>query len=74
MYLTFFNWAEFKNTKANLTIPTSIDDATKVPDCIIFSNDKCYDSNKMDNLTTDKRDIYICDKNYIDYDKSTIYI
>lgn len=73
MCLTFFDWAEFRSTKAGIKMHTSIDGATGIPDRIIFSNAKCHDRTKMDDLMTDKGTIYICDKGYIDYNKFDIY-
>ena len=73
MCLTFFNWAEFRSTKAGIKMHTSLDGATGVPDRIIFSNAKCHDRNKMDDLMTDKETIYICDKGHIDYKKFDSY-
>lgn len=73
MCLTFFDWAEFRSTKAGIKMHTSIDGSTGIPDRIIFSNAKCHDRTKMDDLMTDKGTIYICDKGYIDYDKFDAY-
>jgi hypothetical protein len=73
MCLTFFNWAEFRSTKAGIKMHTSLDGATGVPDRIIFSNAKCHDRNKMDDLMTDNETIYIRDKGYIDYKKFDSY-
>lgn len=73
MCLTFFDWAEFRSTKAGIKMHTSIDGATGIPDRVIFSNAKCHDRTKMDDLMTDKGTIYICDKGYIDYDKFDTY-
>lgn len=73
MCLTFFDWAEFRSTKAGIKMHTNIDGATGIPDRIIFSNAKCHDRTKMDDLMTDKGTIYICDKGYIDYDKFDTY-
>lgn len=73
MCLTFFDWAEFRSTKAGIKMHTSIDGSTGIPDRIIFSNAKCHDRTKMDELMTDKGTIYICDKGYIDYDKFDAY-
>ena len=73
MCLTFFDWAEFRSTKAGIKMHTSLDGATGVPDRIIFSNAKCHDRNKMDELMTDKGTIYICDKGYVDYKKFDSY-
>lgn len=73
MCLTFFDWAEFRSTKASIKMHTSIDGATGIPDRIIFSNARCHDRTKMDDLMTDKETIYICDKGYIDYDKFDDY-
>lgn len=73
MCLTFFKWAEFRSTKGGIKMHTSIDGATGIPDRVIFSNAKCHDRTKMDDLMTDKGTIYICDKGYIDYEKFDIY-
>ena len=73
MCLTFFDWAEFRSTKAGIKMHTSIDGSTGIPDRIIFSNAKCHDRTKMDDLMTDKGTIYICDKGYVDYDKFDAY-
>ena len=73
MCLTFFGWAEFRSTKAGIKMHTSIDGATGIPDRIIFSNAKCHDRTKMDELMTDKDTIYICDRGYVDYKKFDIY-
>ncbi len=73
MCLTFFNWAEFRSTKAGIKMHTSIDGATGIPDRIIFSNAVCHDRTKMDELITDKDTIYIFDKGYIDYKKFDDY-
>lgn len=73
MCLTFFDWAAFRSTKAGIKMHTSIDGVTGIPDRIIFSNAKCHDRTKMDDLMTDKGTIYICDKGYIDYEKFDTY-
>ncbi len=73
MCLTFFDWAEFRSTKAGIKMHASLDGATGIPDRIIFSNAKCHSRNKIDDLMTDKGTIYICDKGYIDYKKFYSY-
>ena len=73
MCLTFLDWAEFRSSKADIKMHTSLDGATGIPDRIIFSNAKCHDRNKMNDLMTDKGTIYIYDKGYIDYKKFDSY-
>lgn len=73
MCLTFFDWAEFRKNKAGIKMHTSIDGATGIPDKLIFSNAKCHDRTKMDELMTEKHTIYICDKGYVDYKKFDTY-
>lgn len=73
MCLKFFEWAEFRKTKAGIKIHTSIDGATGIPEKIVFSNAVCHDSSKMDKFITDTNTIYIFDKAYIDYKKFDKY-
>lgn len=73
MCLRFFDWAECRKTKVGIKMHTSIDGSTSVPNRIIFSNAACHDRTKMDELMTDKRTIYICDRGYIDYKKFDSY-
>lgn len=73
MCLKFFEWAEFRKTKAGIKMHTSIDGATGIPDKVIFSNAKCHDRTEMDALMSEKHTIYICDKGYVDYKKFDAY-
>lgn len=71
--LTFFDCAEFRITKVGIN-DTSLYGGTSVPGRITFSNSKCYNRTKMNDLMTDKGTVYICDKEYIDYDKFDTYL
>lgn len=69
MAITYFEWAEFRSTKAGIKLHTKFDLGKGVPEQIIVSNAKPHDRTKLDELMTEKNAIYIFDKAYVDYKK-----
>lgn len=69
MVKTYFEWAEFRSTKAGIKLHTKFDLGKGVPELIVVSNAKFHDRSKMDDLITENNCIYIFDKGYIDYKK-----
>ena len=73
MCLTFFDWAKCRKSKFCIKIHTIIDGTTDILDKLIFSNAKCHDRTKMDELMTEKNTIHIYNKAYVDYKKFDTY-
>ena len=69
MAKTYFEWAEFRSTKAGIKLHTKFDLGKGVPELIVVSNAKSHDRAMIDDLITENNCIYIFDKGYIDYKK-----
>ena len=67
MVKTYFEWAEFRSTKAGIKLHTKYDLNKGVPELIIVSGAKSHDKTKMKELITEKGCIYVFDKGYVDY-------
>lgn len=69
MVKTYFEWAEFRSTKAGIKLHTKFDLGKGIPELIVVSNAKSHDRAMMDDLITENNCIYVFDKGYIDYKK-----
>lgn len=69
MAKTYFEWAEFRSTKAGIKLHTKFNLNKGVPELIVISNAKGHDKTKMNELITESNCIYIYDKAYVDYKK-----
>jgi hypothetical protein len=64
---TYFEWAEFRSTKAGIKLHTKFSLDKGIPELIVVSNAKSHDKIKMKELITEDNCIYIFDKGYVDY-------
>src|SRR3712207_7878456 len=69
MAKTYFQWAEFRSTKAGIKLHTKFNLNKGIPELIIVSNAKPHDRTKMKELITENNCIYVFDKGYVDYKK-----
>ena len=69
MAKTYFEWAEFRSTKAGIKLHTKYNLNKGVPELIVVSDAKSHDKTKMKDLITEKGCIYVFDKGYVDYKK-----
>lgn len=69
MAKTYFEWAEFRSTKAGIKLHTKFNLGKGVPELIVVSNAKPHDRTKMNELITENNCIYVFDKGYVDYRK-----
>jgi hypothetical protein len=67
MAKTYFQWAEFRSTKAGIKIHTRFNLNKGIPELVVISNAKPHDRTKMKELVTKDNCIYIFDKGYVDY-------
>lgn len=66
---TYFEWAEFRSTKAGVKLHTKYNLNKGIPELIVVSKAKPHDKTKMEELITETGCIYIFDKAYVDYKK-----
>lgn len=69
MAKTYFQWAEFRSTKAGIKLHTKFNLSKGIPELILVSNAKPHDRTKMKDLITENNCIYVFDKGYVDYKK-----
>ncbi|MCY6959571.1 IS4 family transposase [Clostridium brassicae] len=69
MAKTYFQWAEFRSTKAGIKLHTKFNLSKGVPELIIVSNAKPHDRTKMKELITENNCIYVFDKGYAVFKK-----
>lgn len=69
MAKTYFQWAEFRSSKAGVKLHTKFNLNKGIPEIILVSNAKPHDRSKMEDLITENNCIYIFDKGYVDYKK-----
>ena len=67
MAKTYFQWAEFRSTKAGIKLHTKFNLNKGIPELVVVSNAKPHDRTKMKELITKDNCIYIFDKGYVDY-------
>lgn len=67
--LTYYQWAEFRSTKAGVKMHTCYNLNKELPEIIVVSNAKDHDRTKIDDLITERNAVYVFDKGYNDYRK-----
>ena len=65
--LSMFPWAEFRSTKAAVTLHTLLDLRGAIPSFIHISDGKLHDVNVLDLLLPEAGAFYIMDRGYLDF-------
>lgn len=69
MCLSLFPWAKFQKTKGGLRLHTMLDLRGSIPNMIIITDAKAYDTLLMDNILWQAGSYYVMDRGYIDFSR-----
>lgn len=69
MAKTYFEWAQFRSTKAGIKLNTKFNLNKGIPELVVVSDAKPHDKTMMKELITENNCIYVFDKGYVDYKK-----
>lgn len=67
--LSMFPWAEFRSTKAAVTLHTLLDLRGAIPSFIHISDGKLHDVNVLDELLPEAAAFYVMDRGYLDFER-----
>ena len=70
--LSLFPWAHFRSAKAAVKMHTLLDLRGNIPSFIHISNGKLHDVHALDRLVPEAGAIYVMDRAYVDFAKSSI--